>query len=66
MAAERERAFAVAPPGLEQVVRDELALLGARGEVEPGGVSFACDRELLYRVHLHARTPARVWVYRKN
>jgi putative N6-adenine-specific DNA methylase len=62
MSTPRERAFAVAPPGLEGVVREELALLGAQGEVEPGGVSFACDRALLYRVHLHARTPARVWV----
>lgn len=58
----RERAFAVGPPGLEEVVREELALLGVRGEVEPGGVSFACDRDLLYRVHLHARTPARIRV----
>jgi putative N6-adenine-specific DNA methylase len=57
-----ERVFAVVPPGLEQPLAEELDTLGVRGTIEHGGISFRADRGALYRVHLRARLPVRVWV----
>ena len=57
-----EGAFAVIQPGLERVLADELTGLGIEAEVTEGGVAFGATAEALYRVHLLARTPTRVWV----
>ena len=54
------RLFAVAPPGLEPVVAWELAQLGARPQVEAGGVNFKGDLRLLYRANLWLRTASRL------
>src|SRR5262245_53195908 len=62
MTSSTEQGFAVVAPGLEGAAAEELAALGIRGRAEPGGVSFPADRAQLYRVHLHARLPVRVWL----
>ncbi|HUR93010.1 MAG TPA: class I SAM-dependent RNA methyltransferase [Gemmatimonadales bacterium] len=59
--------FAVATPGLETLVADELtALRGSYplevGESEPGGVSFRTDDAGLYAANLHLRIATRVLV----
>ena len=59
--------FAVAAPGLEPLVGDELRALGARhpleiDDSEPGGVAFRTDRAGLYAANLHLRIATRVLV----
>ncbi len=56
-------AFAVAAPGLEPIVADELRRLDAPSIAEvPGGVDFKADRSLLYRANLQLRAASRVLV----
>lgn len=54
--------FAVAAPGLEGVVADELRALDAQGEQQQGGVAWRGDLASLYRALLHLRTASRVLV----
>ena len=56
-----ERFFATCPRGLEGVLADEVTSLGAAdvGGVD-GGVRFAGDYELCYRVNLESRVASRV------
>lgn len=55
--------FGVIPPGLEQVLAEELTDLGVREPtIEEGGVSFRADRELLYHIHRWGRSGNRFWV----
>jgi putative N6-adenine-specific DNA methylase len=56
--------FAVAAPGIEEVLGAEVReLKGAREvRVVPGGVEFSGDRRLLYRANLWLRTATRVLV----
>ena len=59
--------FAVAAPGLEALVADELRGVPAPGplelaEPEPGGVSFRTDHRGLYAANLHLRIASRVLV----
>src|SRR5437588_12621718 len=57
----QERFFATCGRGIETVLADELRALGARDvEAGRGGVSFAGDLTLLYRVTLWLRTAIRV------
>jgi putative N6-adenine-specific DNA methylase len=57
------RLFAVAAPGLEQILLDEMKELGlTRCRIEQGGVAFAGDLRALYRANLHLRTALRVLV----
>lgn len=60
-AAEPDQAFAVAAPGLEPIVAQELADLGLT-ELKPveGGVEFTANRRQLYAANLHLRTASRV------
>lgn len=56
-------AFAVAAPGLEPLVADELRGLGiAPGPGEPGGVAFDATPAQLYAANLRLRTASRVTV----
>lgn len=57
-----DAAYAVVQPGLEDVLVDELAELGVTARAESGGALFRCAAADLHRVHLHARTPTRVWI----
>jgi putative N6-adenine-specific DNA methylase len=53
--------FSPCPRGLEPVLAAELTALGAReAQAAEGGVAFAGEMELCYRVNLHARIPSRV------
>jgi len=59
--------FAVAAPGLEPLVVDELRALGAGQTLqvrkpEPGGVGFQTDQAGLYAANLHLRVASRVLV----
>ncbi len=54
--------FASIAPGLEEALADELADIGVRGRVEPGGVRFKGNVTGLYAVHLHSRLAGRVTV----
>jgi putative N6-adenine-specific DNA methylase len=54
--------FAATAPGLESIAAGEIKALGARGNQQPGGVSFEGDNRLLYRANLHLRTPSRIIV----
>lgn len=55
--------YAVAQPGLEQLVARELSGIGIVPDVvELGGVSFPADRGLLARANLELRTASRVLV----
>ena len=54
--------FVVTAPGLESIAAGEAKALSARGNQEPGGVSFSGDLRLLYLANLHLRTPSRVIV----
>ena len=56
-----EKFFATCPRGLERVLADELATLGAR-EVIPvdGGTAFAGELTLCYAVNLESRVASRV------
>jgi len=58
---EKEAFFAPCPRGLEPVLADELATLGAR-EIAPaeGGAGFAGEFALCYAVNLHSRIASRV------
>jgi putative N6-adenine-specific DNA methylase len=56
-------AFAVAAPGLEPLVAEELRELGlAPGAPEPGGVAFAATAAQLYAANLRLRIATRVTV----
>ena len=59
---EDRRYFAVAAPGLEGIVVNELKALGIGGVASPGGASFGGDRAALYRANLHLRAASRVLV----
>jgi putative N6-adenine-specific DNA methylase len=59
--------FAVAAPGLEPLVTDELRALGDGQRLqlegpEPGGVGFRTDQAGLYAANLHLRVASRVLV----
>ncbi|MBI3043265.1 MAG: class I SAM-dependent RNA methyltransferase [Betaproteobacteria bacterium] len=56
-----EQFFATCPRGLERVLADELAALGAR-DVSPvdGGVAFGGDLTLCYAANLESRVASRV------
>lgn len=54
--------FAIAAPGLEELLAAELAEIGIAGSVEPGGVAWAGGVAELYRANLHSRTASRVLV----
>lgn len=64
----KRRLFAVAAPGLENLVATEVAALGQSGcersvpgvDVGPGGVEFDGDLALLYRANLALRYASRV------
>ena len=56
-----EAFFAPCPRGLEALLADELASLGARNAAAvPGGVAFAGDWEACYRANLWSRLASRV------
>lgn len=56
-----EQFFAPCPRGLETPLCNELTELGATGiKATEGGVHFAGDWTLCYRVNLHSRTASRV------
>ncbi len=54
--------FAVAAPGLEPMVAEELRALGEQPVPEDGGVSWQGNDESLYRALLHLRLASRVLV----
>jgi putative N6-adenine-specific DNA methylase len=54
--------FAVAAPGLETIVADELRELGFDPRPEPGGVSFGGSWPDLYRANVRLRVASRVLV----
>ena len=54
--------FAIAAPGLEPLVARELAQLGERPTVEPGGVTWEGDARSLMRANMWLRTASRVIV----
>lgn len=54
--------FAVAAPGLEPIVANELTALGVKGTIVPGGVEFTGDARVLYRANLELRTATRIVV----
>lgn len=56
-----ERFFATCPRGLEALLADELRALGAHDvDIAQGGVGFAGEFSLCYRVNLHSRLASRV------
>ena len=56
-------AFAVAAPGLEEILAAELAGLGVKNSaVVDGGVEFSASLRTLYEANLHLRTASRVLV----
>ncbi len=56
-----EHFFATCPRGLEALLADELAALGAtRTEAVPGGVGFDGSRETCYRANLWSRIATRI------
>lgn len=52
--------FAVAAPGLELFVQQELLALGLPGEAMAGGIAFRGGENAIYRANLHLRTASRV------
>lgn len=52
--------FAVAAPGLEPMVAQELAGLGLPAEATTGGAAFRGGEPEIYRANLHLRTASRV------
>jgi len=53
--------FAPSPRGLEKLLADELAALGAQQvRATDGGVSFSGDWALCYRANLHSRLASRI------
>lgn len=62
-AATAYEAFAVAAPGLEEIVAAELASLGVDGTATmDGGVEFNATRRQLYEANLQLRTASRVLI----
>lgn len=61
-ASDRLSAFAIAPPGLEGLVVDELADLGIRAAPEQGGAAWDATIEEVWRANLHLRIASRVLV----
>ena len=61
--AQRYDAFAVAAPGLEPLVAEELTGLGLK-DLKPldGGIEFHASRPQLYEANLHLRTASRIIV----
>ena len=56
-------AFAVAAPGLEEIVAAELAELKVKdATVVDGGVEFTASQKLLYEANLHLRAASRVLI----
>jgi putative N6-adenine-specific DNA methylase len=55
-----EQMYAVAAPGLEELVAREIRSLGIDATVEGGGVAFTGGLSELYRTNLHLRTATRV------
>ena len=56
-------AFAVAAPGLEEIVAEELSELKVRdAQVIDGGVEFIASQKSLYEANLHLRTASRVLI----
>lgn len=56
-------AWAVAAPGVEELLQRELRALGfAEATASPGGVSFDCDAAGLARANLHSRLASRIVV----
>jgi putative N6-adenine-specific DNA methylase len=56
-----EHFFATSPRGLERVLTEELAALGAREAVPvDGGAAFGGNLELCYAVNLESRVASRV------
>ncbi len=56
-----ESLFAICPRGLEALLGEELAAVGAHGiKVEAGGVSFAGTLAVAYAANLHSRLASRV------
>ena len=56
------RLFAVAAPGLEPLIHDELRRLGVNGRITAGGVAFSGGPAPLYAANLHLRTASRILV----
>lgn len=54
--------YAIATPGLERLVADELSALGLKGETDTGGVTFKAGRRELYQANLHLRVASRILV----
>ena len=54
----RHQAYAYCPPGLENVVLEELRELGIRGRAQAGGVAFQGAPPALASVLLGARAPS--------
>jgi putative N6-adenine-specific DNA methylase len=55
-------AFAIAAPGLEDIVAGELGRLGIPASSEPGGASWQGSLESVFRANLWLRTASRVIV----
>lgn len=55
-------AFAIAAPGFEALVADELARIGIAAVAEPGGAAWSGGLETIYRANLHLRIASRVLV----
>jgi putative N6-adenine-specific DNA methylase len=55
-----ETYFAVAAPGLEPILLQELQALGLSAQAEAGGVSFRSDLAGLYRANLQLLTASRI------
>ncbi len=56
-----ETLFATCPRGLEAILAEELATLGARGiEIRPGGVEFTGDLSTAMRANLESRVASRI------
>jgi putative N6-adenine-specific DNA methylase len=52
------RLFAVAPPGIERIVNEELNALGIEGRPGPGGVEFSGGLAAIYTANLWLRSAA--------
>ena len=61
MAGQTQRYFATCPRGLETLLKDELAALGAKAlDPTDGGVGFEGNLELCYRANLESRFATRI------
>ncbi len=54
--------FAIAAPGLEEIVAGELRALGLAAEAIPGGAGLGHDLRALYEANLRSRTASRILV----